>query len=136
MNATDHRSQIYSACQQKTLYTVGGHLENGYALGESKEFYLLFQVFDESNSHYLDRNIRVFTQTDPGSFDKEDAGFLESNLMHGKNIAAVTFAEWLECLSLDREVPSLIPDRVKPKTDNLYPFLPCLTLNIGECGGL
>lgn len=39
-------------------------------------------VFDENQSWYLDENIRIFT-TAPTTVDKEDEGFIESNMMHG-----------------------------------------------------
>ncbi|XP_051521589.1 hephaestin-like protein 1a isoform X2 [Myxocyprinus asiaticus] len=50
-----------------------------------KEFALLFMVFDENNSHYLDENIRTYLKTDPDQFKKYDEDFMESNKMHGIN---------------------------------------------------
>ncbi|KAM8975284.1 ferroxidase HEPHL1 [Pelodytes ibericus] len=44
-----------------------------------KEFYLLFTVFDENLSWYLDKNI------DTTNIDMEDQDFLESNKMHAVN---------------------------------------------------
>ncbi|XP_073673584.1 ferroxidase HEPHL1-like [Garra rufa] len=50
-----------------------------------KEFALLFMVFDENRSHYLDENIKTYLKTDPEKFDKYDEDFMESNKMHGIN---------------------------------------------------
>eukprot|EP00079_Xenopus_tropicalis_P012612 XP_002939767.2 PREDICTED: hephaestin-like protein 1 [Xenopus tropicalis] len=47
-----------------------------------KEFYLLFTVFDENLSWYLDKNIEMIENF---STDKEDAGFQESNKRHAIN---------------------------------------------------
>lgn len=43
----------------------------------------MFSVVDENLSWYLDENIASFC-TDPGSVDKEDEEFQESNKMHGQ----------------------------------------------------
>ncbi|KAK7486236.1 hypothetical protein BaRGS_00022559, partial [Batillaria attramentaria] len=48
------------------------------------QFALLLNVMDENKSWYLDDNINDYC-TDPGSVDKDDEGFQESNLMHGIN---------------------------------------------------
>ncbi|XP_016402715.1 hephaestin-like protein 1, partial [Sinocyclocheilus rhinocerous] len=47
-----------------------------------KEFALLFMVFDENESHYLDENIKTYLKADPENFDKYDGDFMESNKMH------------------------------------------------------
>jgi hypothetical protein len=49
-----------------------------------RQFVTLFTVFDENRSPYLDLNIQTFAG-DPGSVDKDDEGFIESNLMHSIN---------------------------------------------------
>lgn len=49
-----------------------------------REFVTLFKVFNENVSPYLDENIQRFAG-DPGSVNKDDDGFFESNLMHGIN---------------------------------------------------
>ncbi|KAG8519285.1 Hephaestin-like protein 1, partial [Galemys pyrenaicus] len=49
-----------------------------------REFYLLFTVFDENLSRYLDENIQKFTWR-PLSVDKEDKDFVKSNRMHAIN---------------------------------------------------
>ncbi|TSK98392.1 Hephaestin-like protein 1 [Bagarius yarrelli] len=51
----------------------------------TKEFALLFMVFDENESWYLDDNIKTYLDTSFSDSDKEDDGFLESNMMHGIN---------------------------------------------------
>ncbi|KAM4796126.1 ferroxidase HEPHL1 [Rhinophrynus dorsalis] len=49
-----------------------------------KEFYLLFTVFDENLSWYLDRNIQMISGENT-SIDTEDQEFQESNQMHAVN---------------------------------------------------
>lgn len=50
--------------------------------GIDREFYLLFSIFDENDSWYLNKNIEAFTG-DPSKVDENDADFVESNKMHG-----------------------------------------------------
>uniref|UniRef100_A0A8C4LVS5 ferroxidase n=1 Tax=Equus asinus asinus TaxID=83772 RepID=A0A8C4LVS5_EQUAS len=57
---------------------------DGTQKGIDKEFYLLFTVFDENLSRYLDENIQKFTWR-PFSVDKEDKEFVKSNQMHAIN---------------------------------------------------
>ncbi|NXB39677.1 HPHL1 protein, partial [Eulacestoma nigropectus] len=52
--------------------------------GIDREFYLLFSIFDENDSWYLNKNIEAFTG-DPSKVDKNDADFMESNKMHAVN---------------------------------------------------
>lgn len=49
-----------------------------------REFALLFMVFDENESWYLEDNIRTYLHTDPSNFTMDD-NFIESNKMHGIN---------------------------------------------------
>ncbi|KAF6717197.1 Hephaestin-like protein 1 [Oryzias melastigma] len=49
-----------------------------------REFALLFMVYDENKSWYLDDNIRTYLNVDPGTYEG-DEGFEESNLMHSIN---------------------------------------------------
>uniref|UniRef100_UPI003AAA7087 ceruloplasmin n=1 Tax=Centroberyx gerrardi TaxID=166262 RepID=UPI003AAA7087 len=59
----------------------------GRSLGlkkEVEEFALLFVVFDENESWYLDENIRTHIRN-PARNLKEDETFIESNKMHGIN---------------------------------------------------
>uniref|UniRef100_A0A5F9CLT1 ferroxidase n=1 Tax=Oryctolagus cuniculus TaxID=9986 RepID=A0A5F9CLT1_RABIT len=57
---------------------------DGTQKGIDKEFHLLFTVFDENLSRYIDENIQRFTWY-PYSVDKEDKEFMESNRMHAVN---------------------------------------------------
>ncbi|NWU95177.1 HPHL1 protein, partial [Upupa epops] len=52
--------------------------------GIHREFYLLFSIFDENDSWYLNKNIEAFTG-DPSKVDENDADFKESNKMHAVN---------------------------------------------------
>lgn len=49
-----------------------------------KEFALLFMVYDENQSWYLEDNIKKYLNIDPNTI-MEDEGFEESNMMHGIN---------------------------------------------------
>ncbi|XP_051550371.1 ceruloplasmin [Myxocyprinus asiaticus] len=51
---------------------------------ELEEFALLFMVFDENQSWYLDDNIKAHVKNPPKAL-KEDKEFIESNKMHGIN---------------------------------------------------
>ncbi|XP_062950422.1 ferroxidase HEPHL1 [Cynocephalus volans] len=57
---------------------------DGTQKGIDKEFYLLFTVFDENLSRYLDENVQKFTWR-PFNVDKEDKEFVKSNRMHAIN---------------------------------------------------
>uniref|UniRef100_A0A0B8RUW1 Ceruloplasmin n=1 Tax=Philothamnus irregularis TaxID=1899461 RepID=A0A0B8RUW1_9SAUR len=48
------------------------------------QFSLLFLVFDENESWYLDENIKLYSNN-PGDVNKEDEDFIESNKMHAIN---------------------------------------------------
>ncbi|NXN77861.1 HPHL1 protein, partial [Bombycilla garrulus] len=52
--------------------------------GIDREFYLLFSIFDENDSWYLNKNIEEFTG-DPSKVDANDPDFMESNKMHAVN---------------------------------------------------
>ncbi|NXF60181.1 HPHL1 protein, partial [Ciccaba nigrolineata] len=52
--------------------------------GIDREFYLVFSIFDENDSWYLNKNIEAFTG-DPSKVDVNDADFKESNKMHAVN---------------------------------------------------
>jgi hephaestin len=49
-----------------------------------REFVMMFTVFDENDSWYIEDNINAFAG-DPGSVDPDDEEFEESNLMHSIN---------------------------------------------------
>lgn len=54
------------------------------------EFSLLFLVFDENESWYLDDNIKTYSEH-PEKVDKDDEEFIESNKMHGMMIILKSF---------------------------------------------
>ncbi|XP_074691010.1 hephaestin isoform X4 [Strix aluco] len=56
--------------------------DNNKQKGIDKEFYLLFSVFDENLSWYLNANIKYYLRMEETSVKKDD-GFEESNRMHG-----------------------------------------------------
>uniref|UniRef100_A0A8B9R4L8 ferroxidase n=1 Tax=Anas platyrhynchos TaxID=8839 RepID=A0A8B9R4L8_ANAPL len=58
--------------------------EDGTQKGIDREFYLLFSIFDENDSWYLNKNIEAFTG-DPSKVDENDEDFKESNKMHAVN---------------------------------------------------
>ncbi|KAK9962618.1 hypothetical protein ABG768_007975 [Culter alburnus] len=66
-------------CRKDTLNTKRRRKDT------DKEFALLFMVFDENESHYLDENIKTYLKADPEEFDKYNEIFMESNKMHGIN---------------------------------------------------
>ena len=49
-----------------------------------RELVMMFTVFDENDSWYLEQNISAFA-TNPGDVDPDDEDFIESNLMHSIN---------------------------------------------------
>lgn len=61
-----------------------------------REFALLFLVFDENQSWYLEENVELFSKGNHGEIDLLDEKFVESNKMHGN--VGVDFAA-----SLSRE---------------------------------
>jgi hypothetical protein len=61
---------------QDTLSEDGSKVKN-----VDHEYPIYFSVMDEHLSWYLDKNIKEFT-SDPGSVDKEDEDFIESNKMN------------------------------------------------------
>ena len=56
---------------------------NGKLKGIDKEFIILFTVFDENKSYYLDKNIAAFAPE--ARVNMDDEAFMESNLMHSMN---------------------------------------------------
>ncbi len=61
----------------------GELLGNGRLKGIDREFVVLFTVFDENKSFYLDKNISAFAPAAVGK--KSEEGFAESNHMHSVN---------------------------------------------------
>lgn len=69
-------------CRRGTL--GHGELVDRQRRDIDREFALLFLVYDENQSWYLDDNIKTYLGVDPGTF-KKDEDFKESNMMHGTN---------------------------------------------------
>lgn len=63
-------------CQKSLLRTFG-------LKKEIEEFALLFMVFDENKSWYLEDNIKTYVKNPPKNLE-EDEEFIESNKMHGE----------------------------------------------------
>ncbi|KAL0994973.1 hypothetical protein UPYG_G00130140 [Umbra pygmaea] len=63
---------------------AGGPTSNRTRADIEREFALLFMIFDENESWYLEDNIKTYLNTDPGTITMDDE-FIESNLMHGIN---------------------------------------------------
>ncbi|XP_054138253.1 ceruloplasmin [Melozone crissalis] len=67
-----------------TLIVYHRHYLPSFHTKKKVQFALLFMVFDENESWYLDENIKMYS-TNPHLVDKEDERFLESNKMHAIN---------------------------------------------------
>lgn len=48
-----------------------------------QEFALLFLIFDENQSWYLEENVASHGSWEPGRVNLQDETFMESNKMHG-----------------------------------------------------
>lgn len=68
-------------CRPGTLKR--GHGPDRRRADVEKEFALLFMVYDENQSWYMEDNIRTYLNADPDTFNP-DEDFNESNLMHGE----------------------------------------------------
>ncbi|XP_061596610.1 ferroxidase HEPHL1 [Cololabis saira] len=71
-------------CRPGTLGRGRGRGPDRQRTDIEQEFALLFMVFNENESWYLDDNIKTYLGKDPGTFEPDD-DFEESNLMHGIN---------------------------------------------------
>ncbi|KAG8580850.1 hypothetical protein GDO81_007442 [Engystomops pustulosus] len=80
----DAIKDVYSGIVGPLIICKEGVLDKKLKKTQNKEFVLLFTVMDENLSWYLDENIETYC-SDPGSVDKEDADFIESNKMHSIN---------------------------------------------------
>lgn len=83
------------------------------------EFFLLFFVFDENESWYLDDNIKTYSEH-PEKVKKDNDEFIESNKMHGTIHYSKT------CF-----FPFLLSNKITLKTIHLFHFTIncfCLTL--------
>ena len=67
------------------IITARGRIrQDGRPVDVDRELVMLFTVYDENTSCYLEENIETFAG-DPASVDRDDDGFVESNLMHAIN---------------------------------------------------
>ncbi|XP_044090900.1 hephaestin isoform X4 [Neovison vison] len=85
-SAVDPIKDMYSGligpltiCQKGTLEPYGGRNDM------DREFALLFLIFDENQSWYLEENIAAHGPQEPGHVNLQDETFLESNKMHAIN---------------------------------------------------
>jgi FtsP/CotA-like multicopper oxidase with cupredoxin domain len=82
---TDEVADTYAGLIGPIVITRAGQARSDMRpVDVDREFVTMFEVADENQSPYLDRNIQQFAG-DPGSVDPEDEGFVESNLMHSIN---------------------------------------------------
>ncbi|MGH4023497.1 MAG: multicopper oxidase domain-containing protein [Pseudonocardiaceae bacterium] len=82
---TDEVSDDYAGLTGPVIVTRADRArDDGTPSDVDREVVLQFQVQDENSSPYLDRNIATFAER-PETVQKEDEGFVESNLMHGIN---------------------------------------------------
>ncbi|XP_040283966.1 ceruloplasmin [Bufo bufo] len=79
----DGPRDVYSGLVGPLIICKQGKIEEAEKK-QHKEFILMFSVIDENLSWYLDENINTYI-TDPGSVNKEDEDFQESNKMHSIN---------------------------------------------------
>uniref|UniRef100_A0A2K5CXC2 Ceruloplasmin n=1 Tax=Aotus nancymaae TaxID=37293 RepID=A0A2K5CXC2_AOTNA len=85
-SAVDPIKDMYSGlvgplaiCRKGTLEPHGGRSDM------DREFALLFLIFDENQSWYLEENVATHGSQDPGNVNLQDETFLESNKMHAIN---------------------------------------------------
>nr|XP_054772811.1 hephaestin-like protein [Lytechinus pictus] len=81
-SGTDETMDLYSGLVGPMLICKEGTLnDDGSRVGVDRELFLLFLIFDENQSWYLEENIAAFA---PGA-DREDEDFVASNLMTSIN---------------------------------------------------
>ncbi|XP_032249747.1 hephaestin isoform X1 [Phoca vitulina] len=85
-SAVDPIKDMYSGligpltiCRKGTLEPYGGRNDM------DREFALLFLIFDENQSWYLEENVAAHGPQEPGHVNLQDEIFLESNKMHAIN---------------------------------------------------
>ncbi|XP_073530743.1 ceruloplasmin [Phyllobates terribilis] len=79
----DGPRDVYSGLVGPLIICKKGKIEE-VGKNQYDKFITMFAVIDENFSWYLDENINIYC-TDPGSVDKEDEDFQESNKMHSIN---------------------------------------------------
>lgn len=88
-SSVDYIKDLYSGLLGPLVVCRPGTLQHGDLVNRrrsdiDREFALLFLVFDENQSWYLEDNIKTYLGVKPETFE-EDEDFEESNLMHGIN---------------------------------------------------
>ncbi|XP_040486600.1 hephaestin isoform X2 [Ursus maritimus] len=85
-SAVDPMKDMYSGligpltiCRKGTLEPYGGRNDM------DREFALLFLIFDENQSWYLEENVATYGPQESGRVNLQDEAFLESNKMHAIN---------------------------------------------------
>uniref|UniRef100_A0A452SQL3 Ceruloplasmin n=1 Tax=Ursus americanus TaxID=9643 RepID=A0A452SQL3_URSAM len=85
-SAVDPMKDMYSGligpltiCRKGTLKPYGGRNDM------DREFALLFLIFDENQSWYLEENVATYGPQESGRVNLQDEAFLESNKMHAIN---------------------------------------------------
>ncbi|XP_025229015.1 hephaestin isoform X3 [Theropithecus gelada] len=85
-SAVDPIKDMYSGLVGPLTICRKGILEpHGGRSDMDREFALLFLIFDENQSWYLEENVATHGSQDPGSVNLQDETFLESNKMHAIN---------------------------------------------------
>uniref|UniRef100_A0A8C5SYN9 ferroxidase n=1 Tax=Laticauda laticaudata TaxID=8630 RepID=A0A8C5SYN9_LATLA len=85
-STVDRVKDLYSGLVGPLKVCRKGTLDsNGRRKGVSKEFALLFLVFDENQSWYLEENVKIYIQGDWNRSHQQDEEFMESNKMHAIN---------------------------------------------------
>lgn len=75
---------MYSGLVGPLVICRKGILEpHGLRNDMDREFALLFLIFDENQSWYLDENVATHGTQEPDRINLQDEIFLESNKMHG-----------------------------------------------------
>ncbi|KAK2083318.1 hypothetical protein P7K49_038554 [Saguinus oedipus] len=82
-SAVDPIKDMYSGLVGPLAICRKGILEpHGGRSDMDREFALLFLIFDENQSWYLEENVATHGSQDPGNVNLQDETFLESNKMH------------------------------------------------------
>ncbi|XP_063169509.1 hephaestin isoform X1 [Candoia aspera] len=85
-STVDRVKDLYSGLVGPLKVCRKGTLDsNGRRKGVSSEFALLFLVFDENQSWYLEENVKTYLQGDWNYSHQQDEEFVESNKMHAIN---------------------------------------------------
>ncbi|XP_055294549.1 hephaestin isoform X4 [Moschus berezovskii] len=85
-SAVDPIKDMYSGLVGPLAICRKGILEpNGGRRDMDREFALLFLIFDENKSWYLEENVETYGSQNPDRINLQDETFLESNKMHAIN---------------------------------------------------